>query len=340
MFLEYKMSLLKWQEMAKSKSALGKKINFVHNAITQKKLGEETSQIGFEKMFKPVTSKLDDVVESNLGPQGSLRSLPRAKPARRKKAELEGIDYFPDVDPFEDMDVEGLFDETAPVSPQPEKQISAAAPKGPPPTYEEIMKDPGNGPPPEYEEDDSLEDLPPVGETEEANELLTLLSILNYNTVNKALGSSELSATQKRNYLEKTILPDAIFRRNQLKGYKSSFTKKFKKGEITEEQKNWQHQRIDRSSQVLGEYIRHYKEQRKTLKGSGLRRRKKGRTVRFFSNPKELLQKLEVIIGSILAGNTNQEIRNTGVGILDLLLKENAINRSQHEKLFRKYFKP
>ena len=186
--------------MAKSKSALGKKINFVHDAITQKRLGEETSQIGFEKMFKPVTSKLDDVA-LNLGP------LPRAKPARRKKAELEGIDYFPDVDPFEDMDVEGLFDETAPVSPQPEKQISAAVPKGPPPTYEEIMKDSENGPPPEYEEDDPLEDLPPVGETEEANELLTLLSILNYNTVDKALNSSELSATQKRNYLEKTFFP-------------------------------------------------------------------------------------------------------------------------------------
>ena len=328
------MSLLKWQEMAKSKSALGKKINFVHNAITQKKLGEETSQIGFEKMFKPITSKLDDVVESNLG------LLPRAKPARKKKAKLEGIDYFPDVDPFEDMDVEGLFDETAPVPPQAEKQIPAAAPKGPPPTYKEIMKDSGNGPPPEYEEDDSLEDLPPVGETEEANELLTLLSILNYNTVDKALDSSEFSATQKRNYLEKNILPEAIFRRNQLKGYKSSFTKKFKKGEITEEQKNWQHQRIDRSSQVLGEYIRHYKAKQKTLKGSGVRRRKKGGTVRFFSNPKELLQKLEVIIGSILAGNANVGIRNTGVGILDLLLKEGAINRSQHEKIFRKYFKP
>ena len=335
MFLGYKMSLLKWQEMAKSKSALGKKINFVHNAITQKKLGEETSQIGLEKMFKPVTSKLDDVIASNLGP------LPRAKPARRKKAKLEGIDYYPDVDPFEDMDVEGLFDETAPVPPQAEKQISAAAPKGPPPTYEEIMKDSGNGPPPEYEEDDSLEDLPPVGETEEANELLTLLGILNYNTVDKALGSSEFSATQKRNYLEKNILPDAIFRRNLLKGYKSSFTKKFKKGEITEEQKNWQHQRIDRSSQVLGEYIRHYRAKKNTLKGSGLRRRKKGGgAVRFFSNPKELLQKLEVIIGSILAGNTNVGIKNTGVGILDLLLKDGAINRSQHEKLFRKYFKP
>ena len=118
--------------MAKSKSALGKKINFVHNAITQKKLGDETSQIGFEKMFKPVTAKLDEVIASNLGP------LPRAKPARRKKAKLEGIDYFPDVDPFEDMDVEGLFDETAPVSYQPEKQIRPS-----PPTYEEIVKEVG-----------------------------------------------------------------------------------------------------------------------------------------------------------------------------------------------------
>ena len=60
--------------MAKSKSALGKKINFVHNAITQKRLGEETSQIGFEKMFKPVTSKLDDV----MGPSAAS-NLPRPK---------------------------------------------------------------------------------------------------------------------------------------------------------------------------------------------------------------------------------------------------------------------
>ena len=58
----------------------------------------------------------------------------------------------------------------------------------------------------------------------------------------------------------------------------------------------------------------------------------------FFSNPKELFQKLEVIIGSILAGNTNVGIKNTGVGILDLLLKEGAINRSQHEKAFQKVF--
>ena len=270
MFLGYKMSLLKWQEMAKSKSALGKKINFVHNAITQKRLGEETSQIGFEKMFKPVTSKLDDV----MGPGPSAASnLPRA---RRKKANLEGIDYFPDVDPFEDMDVEGLFDEAVP--PQAEKQI----PAGPPPSYDEMIKELGDDPPPEYEEDDSPDYALAPGdeaeaessETEEANKLLGSLNIRSYDTVDATLAYSKLSATQRRNYLEKRVLPEAIYRRNQLKGYKSSFTKKWQKGEITEEQKNWQHQRIDRSSRALSDYIKHYRAREKAITGSGI--------VRFF----------------------------------------------------------
>ena len=210
-----------------------------------------------------------------------------------------------------------------------------------------MRKELGDDPPPEYEEDDSPDyALAPGDEAgadaesnKEANKLLDLLNLRSYDTVDLALGSSGLSATQKRNYLDKAVLPEAIYRRNQLKGYKSSFTKKFNKGEITEEQKNWQHQRIDQASRALNEYIKHYKAKMTTITGSGARRRKKGGTVRFFSNPKELLQKLEVIIGSILAGNTNVEIRNTGAGILDVLLKEGTINRSQHEKLFKNYFK-
>ena len=339
MFLEYKMSLLKWQEMAKSKSALGKKINFVHNAITQKKLGEETSQIGFEKMFKPVTSKLDESIALNLG------SLPpRAKPARRKKANLEGIDYFPDVDPFEDMDVEGLFGETAPVSPQSEKQI-----RPPPPTYEEIVKEVGENPP-EYEEDETPDyAVEPEDEAskaseavlakEEANQILTDLDLTNYDDLEKTLNEPDISSARKAQYLN-NLLKIATMKTNQLKGFKASFTKKWKKGEITEEQKQWQHRRADRGFQALKEYKNYLNHQKMELQGSGIRKRKKGGAISFFSNPKELLQKLEVIIGSILAGNTNVSIRNTGVGILDLLLKENAINRSQHEKLFRKYFKP
>ena len=321
--------------MAKSKSALGKKINFVHNAITQKKLGEETSQIGFEKMFKPITSKLDESIASNLRPRSSFQP-------RKKKAKTAEIDYFPEVDPFEDMDVEGLFED--PVPPQSKKQISAA-----PPTYEEIIQEVGEDPP-EYDEDEFPDYSLEAGDETEAETELTQediaeisdpiladLNILSYNTVDAALASSETSATQKKNFLEKSVIPDAIFRRNQLKGYKSSITKQFKKGEISQSFRDKQNTRIDRSFKVLNDYIKYY-QQKSTKMGSGMRR-KKGGSIRFFSNPKELLQKLEVIIGSILAGNTNQGIRNTGVEILDFLLKEGAINKSQHERIFKNYFK-
>ena len=332
------MSLLKWQEMARSKSALGKKINFVHDAITQKKLGDETSQIGFEKMFKPITSKLDE----SMGPSAASNLRPRSSfQPRKKQAKKAEIDYFPEVDPFEDMDVEGLFED--PVPPQSKKQISAA-----PPTYEEVIQEVGEDPP-EYDEDkfpdyglakgDEAEaELTQEDIAEISDQYLTELNILSYTAVDSTLASPETSAAQKRNFLEKSVIPDAIFRRNQLKGYKSSFTKKFNKGEITEQQKKMQHERIDRSSRVLNDYIKYYKAKQKTLTGSGVKRRKKGGSIRFFSNPKELLKKLEVIIGSILAGNTNREIRNTGVEILDLLLKEGVINRSHHEKLFKNYF--
>ena len=166
------MSLLKWQEMAKSKSALGKKINFVHNAITQKKLGDETSQLGFEKMFKPLTAKLDDVALN-------LEPLPRAQPARRRKVKPAEIDYLPEVDPFEEMDVEGLFDEAVPS--QTKKQISPL-----PPTYEEIVKEVGEDPP-AYEEDETPDYAVQPGDEaeseaeEDANQILNDFDLTNYD---------------------------------------------------------------------------------------------------------------------------------------------------------------
>jgi len=125
------MSLLKWKELAQRKTELGKKINYVHNTITQRKIGEDTSQESFGKLFKPVTTKLDDVIESNL----NLR-MPQMKKRPPKKVE-EGIDCAPEVDPYEDMDVEGLINFGDYVPPQQDKQI---APK--PPTYEEYLQDP------------------------------------------------------------------------------------------------------------------------------------------------------------------------------------------------------
>ena len=246
------MSLLKWQEMAKSKSALGKKINFVHNAITQKKLGDETSQLGFEKMFKPLTAKLDDVALN-------LEPLPRAQPARRKKAKPAEIDYLPEVDPFEEMDVEGLFDEAVPS--QTKKQI-----RPPPPTYEEIVKEVGEDPP-AYEEDETPDYAVEPGDEaeqseaeEDANQILNDFDLTNYDDLEKTLNEPNISSAKKVHYLN-NLLTIATKKTNQLKGYKASFTKKFKKGEITEEQKQWQHQRADRGFQALKEYKNYLKKE-------------------------------------------------------------------------------
>ena len=60
------MSLLKWKELAKKKSELSNKVDYVHTAITQSDIDKQTSHEYFKKMFKPITTKLDDVVASNL----------------------------------------------------------------------------------------------------------------------------------------------------------------------------------------------------------------------------------------------------------------------------------
>ena len=204
------MSLLKWQEMAKKKSALGKKINLVRNAITQKKLGEETSQIGFEKMFKPITSKLDDVVESNLGLLPGL--LPGSLPARKRKAKPAERDYLPEVDPFEEMDVEGLFDEDIL---QPEEEEEEEIPEGPSLNYKEFMKEVSKEDPPPKPEEDLAESLAIEKEYKEqqirtlaVNQLLTLMNIQDYNKVDKEL--NKYLPFKKREYLNKTILPEEI----------------------------------------------------------------------------------------------------------------------------------
>ena len=107
------MSLLKWKELAKRKTELGNKINYVHNQITQHKIGQETSQESFAKVFKPVTSKLDDVVKSNL----VSRMPQRRRPLKKGEVPNYGIDIEDEV---EDMNLGDLFDEQ-PVPPQQKK---------------------------------------------------------------------------------------------------------------------------------------------------------------------------------------------------------------------------
>ena len=122
LFLFNKMSLRKWQELAKRKSELGKKINFVHDAITKQKIGKETSEVSFEKPFKPITSKLDDVISAPLP-----RKIPR-KSGQRPDYTIPAEDDDPDLD---------LGDLFKPQDKPPAKVTTFKGILGSPPVYEE-----------------------------------------------------------------------------------------------------------------------------------------------------------------------------------------------------------
>ena len=127
-----------------------------------------------------------------------------------------------------------------------------------------------------------------------------------------------------------------------IKGFKANVTNQYNKGNISEAERQERNKRIDNARLTLNEFIKHYKTKMKTIKGYGIRNRGKkqrGGNVIFFNDPKQLLKKLELIVGEVLAGNTSIKMRNMGVNILDKLLKIATINRSQYNKMYNNYFK-
>ena len=137
------------------------------------------------------------------------------------------------MDPYEDMDVEGLLnleDYVAPgVPPQAEKQIAKIPSKAPKyemdPSLWQLSDPPPLDPPPLYEEKDPLAIESPLkiiredeyeygedgyGEAEDdqekqkdPNKILDELDLPNYNDVEMRLAEPEMTATLKRNYLQK-----------------------------------------------------------------------------------------------------------------------------------------
>ena len=193
------MSLLKWKKLAKQKTELGNKINFVHDTILKNQLGEKTSQESFQKAFKPITTKLDEVAFRNL-------NIPRLTKKRGKK--LDVPDYAVNIEDEDggilDYGLDDFFDEG--LVPENKKQI---VPK--PPTYEESLKDVLEGKkqiyvdpqyfpkepqdlPPEYEEDEEIDYA--LDEEDSANMILDDLGLSNYDDIEKQLNQPEM--TQKK----------------------------------------------------------------------------------------------------------------------------------------------
>ena len=328
------MSLLKWKEMAEKRSELGKKINTVRETIKQKTISDQMGEVEAEKLFKPITSELKELT----APKAPLRRLPKKK----RPVPDYGIAIDDEVP---DYGLDDLFDQ--PVLPENEKQI---VPK--PPSYEDVLKDLASGEKrihidPEYMYEP--EDLPPEYEEEETpdyeileedriNQVLDELQIPNYDDIELRLQQEDMNNKKRKSYLTKT-LKMAKDQRWKLNGYWADITKKLNSGLMTEAEAQYRRKIIQDTRKVLTDYIDYNNQKLKNIKGSGLKKKiKRGGQVQFFNNPTEMIKKLELIIGSRVAGNNSIELRNAGVALLDILLRNSILNKSQYNKIYKNYF--
>ena len=327
------MSFLKWKEMAEKRSELGKKINTVRETIKQKKISDQMGEVEAEKLFKPITSGLKELTS----PKMPLRRLPKKK----RPVPDYGI-AIDDIVP--DYGLEDLFGDQ--VLPQNDKQL---VPK--PPSYEDVLKDLASGEKQMYIDPAFMyepEDLPPEYEEEgpdynilkedAINQVLDELEIPNYEDVELRLEQEDMNDKKRKAYLNK-IINDAKNERYKLTGYSTDITKKLNKGIITHAEVQYKRKIIQDTRKVLTDYINYNNQRLKNIKGSGLKKKtKRGGQVQFFNNPTEMIKKLELIIGSMIAGNNSIEPRNTGVALLDILLKNSILNRPQYNKIYKNYF--
>ena len=328
------MSLLKWKEMAEKRSELGKKISTVRDTIKQKKISDQMGEVEAEKLFKPITSELKELT----APKAPLRRLVKKK----RPVPDYGIAIDDEVP---DYGLEDLFGDQ--VLPQNDKQL---VPK--PPSYEDVLKDLASGEKQMYIDPAFMyepEDLPPEYEEEEVpdynileedaiNEVLDQLQIPNYDEIELRLQQEDMNDQKRKSYLTKA-LKKVKEKRKQLPGFLSDISKKLKSGSITEAEAQYKRKIIQDTRKVLTDYINYNNQRLKIIKGSGLKKKiKKGGQVIFFNNPKEMLKKLELIIGSMISGNNSIELRNTGVALLDILLRNSILNRSQYNKIYKNYF--
>ena len=188
--------------------------------------------------------------------------------------------------------------------------------------------------PPEYEEEEGPDYN--IIEEDAINQALDKLNIPNYDDVELRLTEKEMDDAKRKAYLNK-ILKNAKDQRLKLSGYSTSVTKKLKSGSITKAEGQYRRKVINDTRKVLTDYINYTNQRLQNIKGSGLKKRRGGQ-IHFFNNPTEMIKKLELIIGSMVAGNNSIELRNTGVALLDILFKNSILNRSQYNKIIKNYF--
>ena len=330
------MSLSHWKRLAQRKTEAGQAVNELYDDITEEKIRSKTTDAAIAKTFRlDRLDKLDrlDQIAEQTKPKRGRRVLPP-----RINAD-GGIDYAQEVDPYEEMDVEGLLDLEDYVPPQAEKQIAKKPQKFPQyeidPSFWQIPDEP----PPGYSEifDDDDDDEQP--EEMDDNQILNQLDLPNYDDVEKRLAEPEMNYERRKNYLRK-VAKDAENRQRQATVIKTHAANAYKRGEITKEEMDKAYAESDRLQKPIKELKKKVK-QKLTPKIKIKPKKLKsitGKGVVFYNNPQELLKKLAVILGEMEAGNTSLKMRNMGQTILDTLLENGTLNKSAYGAIVKKYF--
>ena len=313
--------------MAERKSKIGRDINTIRETLKQKKISDTMSDVEAEKLFKPITKELIQ-----------LQPKPQPQPQPQQPVNRQIPDYsIDDGIPALDLLDEGVQPQsTKQLVPTPRKSVKQmiedleAVPEyylGDPPAYGEDPPAYGEDPP-EYAEDE----IPDYEMTEEdrINETLDEFKLANYEDIEMQLRRGDITEKGRYSYLSKKI-EAADEERRKFRGYKTQVTKQLNKGLISQAEAQLRRKKLDNTRKVLNDYIDYHRGKLKSIKGSGLK------SV-VFLNPKEALKKLELIVGSIGAGNNSIELRNTGVAILDILARHYIINKRQYNKIYKNFF--
>ena len=328
------MSLLKWKEMAERKSKIGRDVNNIREILKQKKISDTMSDVEAEKLFKPITRGL---VQLHNVAQPQPPPPPPPQPPQPPLPDYGIDDYGIDL-----LDEGVQPQSTKQLVPTPRKSVRRMIEdlEGPPDYYlgdppkytsaEDVYRDPPNY----ATAEDKDEDEDPVTKQGRINETLDELKLANYDDIEMQLGRLDITEKGRYSYLSKKI-EAADLKRRKFPGYKTQVTKQLNKGLISQAEAQLRKKKLDDTRQVLNEYIKFHKGKLENIKGSGLKRGSKSVV---FLNPKEALKKLELIVGSIGAGNNSIELRNTGVAILDILARHYIINKGQYSKIYKNFF--
>ena len=345
------MSLLAWRKIANQKEEVEKQIKNINNQIISSKLSDELGQIKFEKMFKPVTSRLDTQIEAT-------KKLENKVVKEGEPEDMDG-DEMPNFEP-------------------------------PPPIYEDDDEMPNfEPPPPIYEDDDEMPNFePPQPIYERKRKEWDPISIKKatqkeLNNERRALAEERRQVNALLGKLLKSgeshiksgkyegVSYDELLRKSE------NFTKQINRIEdqlllTSQKKQRMEYKKVPFSASDLQEKSKKLKKTlRKTkseakpkskpgiykslfdkmesmrsstkpdsdtdseFEGSGLNQNYK---VIYYNNPEKLIKKLEVICGTLKAGNTSNEVKNQGISILDELLKLKRITKRIYEKIYNNHF--